>query len=237
MYCARNKLFPGARISRDEDRRIAPRDFRDAREHALQSGGGSDDLLKHRRFVDFFPQGHVFQTEPVFRLLTIFDIRSGDVPTRDLPFFAVQWVVPGQELAIASITLAQPHLQLECCAMRDSASRISGYPLPVIGMNEFGVVAGNRALEFLPPLPKSQSKVFEQNAIGVKPFAVRSEHGNKLRREVQNLPKARLLFADLVFRTLTIGDIGYRSDEFAISGCIGQNVSHGADVLDSFVRQ
>src|SRR5882672_10126917 len=176
MYGACNKLFACSRFTRDEDRRTTRCDFGDAREYAFQSGRCPNDLFKHRGFVNFFTQSDVFLTKPVFRLLAVFDVGSGHIPTCNLSFFVAQWVVTGQKPAVTSITFAQSHLQLESRAIGDSTSRMAGDPLPVIGMQKLGTVAWNRAVKFLPPLLKRKTEVIKKDAVSVKTFAIRSEY-------------------------------------------------------------
>src|ERR1700747_1640231 len=106
MYGTCNQLFSCSRFASYEDRRIAWRDFGDARENTFQSGRCSNDLFKRRGFVNFFTQSGVFAPEPVFRLLAVFDIRKGNIPTLNLPLFVAQWVVTGQKPAISAITFA-----------------------------------------------------------------------------------------------------------------------------------
>src|SRR5712671_1031008 len=106
MYGACNQLFACSCFTCNEDRRIAWRDFGDARENTFQSGRCSNDLLKHRGFVDFFAQGDVFAPKPVFSLLSIFDVRRGNIPTRNLSQFVAQWVKASQEPAISAIASA-----------------------------------------------------------------------------------------------------------------------------------
>ena len=59
----------------------------------------------------------------------------------------------------------------------------------------------------MPPLFKTKPDVIEPNAVGIKTFATRSEYGDKLRNEVQNLPELCLLFADFFFCSLALFDI------------------------------
>src|SRR5260370_3308376 len=106
MYGAGNKLFTRSRFTGYEDRRITWRDFRDTREYSFQSWRGSNNLFKHAGFVDFFTQSEVFAPKPVFRPLAVFDIRQGDIPTRNLPLLVAQWVETCQKPAITAITFA-----------------------------------------------------------------------------------------------------------------------------------
>src|SRR4030095_5467600 len=92
----------------------------------------SNDLFKHRGFVDFLTQSDVFAPKPVFRLLAVFDVRPGDIPTRNLSLFVVQWVVTDQKPAIISIIFAYSQLQLIGSGASDSTVKNSVEPLCVI---------------------------------------------------------------------------------------------------------
>src|SRR6266446_1824855 len=166
MYGACNQLFACSRFARDKDRRITRRDFGNAREYAFQSRRCSNDLFKHRGLIDFFTQSDVFLTKPVFRLLAVFDVGSGHIPTRNLSLFVVQWVVTEKKPAITSVTFAQSHLQLESSATGASTIRIPGDPLPVITMKELTPIGRYRAIDSLPPLLKSKAEVTERDEIG-----------------------------------------------------------------------
>src|ERR1700739_4784836 len=172
MYGVCKKLFARSGFPRDKDRRIAWRDFGDTREYAFQSGRCSNDLFKHRGFIDFLTQSDVFLTKPVFRLLAVFDVGSGHIPTRNLSLFVVQWVVTEKKPAITSITFAQSHLQLESSATGESTIRIPGDPLPVIRMKELTPMGRYRAIKSLPPLLKSKAEVIERDAVYKETFAV-----------------------------------------------------------------
>src|ERR1700761_1866042 len=112
MYGAGNKLFARPRFTGDENRRVARRDFGDAREYGFQSRGCSNDLLKHGGLVNFFTQGYVFASKSVFSALSIFDVRSGKIPTCSLSLLVTQWIKTSQEPAVGSITVAQSQLEL-----------------------------------------------------------------------------------------------------------------------------
>src|SRR5712672_3931041 len=189
MYGACNQLFACSCFTRNEDRRIAWRDFGDARENTFQSGRCSNNLFKHRGFVDFFTQSDVFAPKPVFSLLAIFDVRPRNIPTCNLSLFVPQWVKTCQEPAITSITPSQPQLQLVSRGTSDSTIKKNVAPLFVIRIN---VVAGTRRLT---PLFETKAEVIEQDVVGVKAFTVRAVHRNKLRREVQDLAKFLLALA------------------------------------------
>src|ERR1700693_600619 len=79
-----NKLLACSSFTGYEDCRITWRYFGDARRHSSQNWRCSDNLFKHRSFVDFFPKSHVLALKPVFSLLAIVDIRRGHIPTRNV---------------------------------------------------------------------------------------------------------------------------------------------------------
>src|SRR6266481_10070797 len=207
MYGACHQFFSRSGFTGDEDGRITRCDFGDARENIFQSGRCSNELFKHRGFVDFFTQSDVFLTKAVFRLLAVFDVGSGQIPTRYLSLFVVQWVVTEKKPAITSVTFAQSHLQLESSATGASTIRIPGDPLPVITMKELTPIGRYRAIDSLPPLLKSKAEVIERDAVYKETFAVGTEYTNKLWREVDYLTELRFLLADLVFRPLAIFDV------------------------------
>src|SRR5258708_29606543 len=106
MYGGGNELFACSWFARDEDRRIAWRDFGDAPENTFQSGRCSNDVFKHRGFVDFFAESDVFAMKSVFGLLAILNVGAGSIPSHDLTFVVAQWVITGQEPAVSAITFA-----------------------------------------------------------------------------------------------------------------------------------
>src|SRR6266481_8113143 len=223
MYGACHQFFSRSGFTGDEDGRITRCDFGDARENIFQSGRCSNELFKHRGFVDFFTQSDVFLTKPVFRLLAVFDVGSGHIPTRNLSLFVVQWVVTEKKPAITSVTFAQSHLQLESSATGASTIRIPGDPLPVIAMKELTPIGRYRAIDSLPPLLKSKAEVIERDAVYKETFAVGTEYTNKLWREVDYLTELRFLLADLVFRPLAIFDVGDDAIPFDdVAGFISQ---------------
>src|SRR5258708_921971 len=186
MYRACNQLFACACFTRDEDGRITRCDFGDARENTFQSGRCSNDLFKHRGFVDFFAQSDVFVTKLVFRLLAVFDICRGNIPTRNLSLFVAQWVKANQEPAISSITFAHSQFQLESGATGASVIGISA-------RRTFSVIRMKKRRErkqisgCFPPLFKTKPEVLEPTSFGIQPFSTRTESTNHLMNNVNYL--------------------------------------------------
>ena len=106
-----HEFFPRARLARNEHRRVAPRDLRYAREHRLQRRRGPDDLLEHRRRVNFLPQRDVFLLQSLLGSLAIVNIGQRHIPTHDPSVVVAHRIVARQKPAIASISVAQPRLQ------------------------------------------------------------------------------------------------------------------------------
>src|ERR1700747_2945022 len=168
MYGTCNQLFSCSRFASYEDRRIAWRDFGDARENIFQSGRCSNDLFKHRGFVDFFTQSNVFAMKSVFGLLAILNVGTRRIPTRNLSLVVAQWVITGQEPAVTSVPFAHAQLQLETAAARRSTIHIS---IEWSGIFRVNFSTGT----LLPPLIKSSAEVFEPDAVYIETFAVGTE--------------------------------------------------------------
>src|SRR6266403_1198195 len=231
MYRACNQLFACACFTRDEDGRITRCDFGDARENTFQSGRCSNDLFKHRGFVDFFTQSDVFTTKPVFRLLAVFDVRPGDIPTRNLSLFVAQWVKTSQEPAITSIAFAHPQLQFVSRARRRSTIRNGNESLHIIRMN---VIANPTSL---PPLIQTHTKVIERGAIGVKTFETGSEYHDMLRRQVQNLPELHLISAPFLLCFFTLRDVNHSTGVFnEITARAENRMTNAVNVPDGATR-
>src|SRR5258705_11819278 len=104
MNRPRDEFLPSAGLPSNQDCRIAAGDFGDQRQYGLQRPRGANDLLEHRRLVDFFSQCHVFLLKPLFRPLAIVDISTGDIPPEDLALVVAHRVVTSQKPTITSIT-------------------------------------------------------------------------------------------------------------------------------------
>src|SRR4030081_1744343 len=102
-----------------ENRRIGWRNLRDAREHGLQSGRGSNDLFEHRRPVDFFAEGDVFVLQSFLSSLPVFDIGTRNMPAQDLSLVADR-VVPSKKPTIVFITPAHSHFDFKRRSARHS---------------------------------------------------------------------------------------------------------------------
>src|ERR1700746_450663 len=113
-----NKLFASSRLTRYEHRRITWRDLGNAREHRLQCGRSSNDLLKHRCLVDFFAESDVFLLQPLFISFAVVDIGASGIPTQDLSLLVAHGVVTNQKPAVASIALPQPPFAFKSRATR-----------------------------------------------------------------------------------------------------------------------
>src|SRR6266403_1177522 len=235
MYGARNSLFACSCFTRDGDRRITRCDFGDARENTFQSGRCSHDFFKHRGFVDFFTQSDVFAPKAVFRPLAVFDVRQGDIPTRNLSLFVAQWVKTNQEPAISSIALAQPQLQLVGRSCRESTIKIIPVPRSVIRMNKR---PGRKKIPgCLPPLFKTKADVIEPNAVGIKTFATRSEYSNLLRRKVQHLLEFHFTSAQFLLCSFTLSDVDHSAHKFnEIAGRAQNRMTYDVNVPDGAIR-
>src|SRR5471030_2078825 len=106
MNGPRDEFFAGAGLAGDQHGRIATGDLRHLRQDGGQRWRAADNLLEHRRLVDFFSQRHVLLLQPLLGLLAIVNIGAGDIPADDLTLVATYRVVAGQKPTITSITSA-----------------------------------------------------------------------------------------------------------------------------------
>src|SRR5258708_1245369 len=187
MNGPREQLLAGTGFAANQTRRIGAGDLGHLRQDGGERGRGADNLLEHRGLVDLLSQRDVFLFQSLFSLLAVFDISSGNIPTRNLPLFVAQGVVTGQKPAVASIALAKPHFAFEGRARRHSTIPLNLAPFRIIGMT----YSENRG--FVTPLFESEAEVVEPAAVHKKTLEVASENSDELWCEVQNLPK--LLFA------------------------------------------
>src|SRR5258707_1433739 len=88
----------------------------------------------------------------------------------------------------------------------------------------------------LPPLINTKAGVIERNAIGIQTFAVGSIHRNKLRREVQHLPKFLLTFPKRLDQLLLLSDIHSRADESPESSFLSRENAHATDAPNLAAR-
>src|ERR1700719_180161 len=112
MDSAGDKLLACSGLTGNENRRIGWRNLGDAREHRLQSGRGSNDLLEHRGPVDLFAESDVFFFQPLLGSLAVVYIGIRNIPASDVAIVVSYRIEASQKPTITSIVLAQTQLQL-----------------------------------------------------------------------------------------------------------------------------
>src|ERR1700719_4511469 len=118
MDSAGDKLLACSGLTGNENRRIGWRNLGDTREHGLQRGRGSNDLLEHRGPVDFFAEGDVFFFQPLLGSLAVVYIGIRNIPTSDVAIVVAPRVEPPQNPAIASVAFANARLYFKGGASR-----------------------------------------------------------------------------------------------------------------------
>src|SRR5580692_8890629 len=88
----------------------------------------------------------------------------------------------------------------------------------------------------LPPLFETNAEVVEGNAIGIQTFAVGPVDRNKLRREVQHLPKFLLTFPKRLDQLLLLSDIHSGAHESPASPFLSRESTHATDASNLSVR-
>src|SRR5260221_4997914 len=207
MNGPRDELLAGAGFAGDQHRRIAAGDLRNVRQDGGQRRRAADNLFEHRGLVDFLSKRNVLLLQFLFSSLAVFDISSGNIPTRNLPLFVAQGVVTSQKPTVASITLAKPHFAFKSRASRHRTIPLNLDPFRIIGMTD----SANRG--FVTPLIKSEAEVVKSAAVHKKTLEAASENSYELWCEVQNLPKLLFALAQRACEDLVLGHIDSRSDE------------------------
>jgi hypothetical protein len=165
---ARHEFFAGSRFPVDEHRRVAGRDLRHASQNFLQRGRRSDNLLEHRRLVDFFSKSDVFLFQSLLSSLPVFNIGTRPVPSRDLPFVVAHRVEANLKPSIASVTLAYAHLHLVSRTGRRSTIGMRVEAIDVFRMNR------KTRGSLLPPF-EADAEVFERGTIHIETLTRGSE--------------------------------------------------------------
>src|SRR5260370_21452860 len=136
MYGASDQLFSRSSFSRNQDGRIGRRNFRHLPQHSPQSFGGANDLLKHRRVLDFLSQRDVFAARSFFVPLAIVDIGSRRIPANDLSGLVQQWVVPNQKPSILAVLPQRSVFEFKRKAACKSGLSLVPYSLYVVRMDD-----------------------------------------------------------------------------------------------------
>src|SRR6266404_3044828 len=207
MNGPRDEFFAGTGFAANQNGRIAAGDLGHSRQDGGQSRRGADNLLEHRRLVDFFSQRHVFLLKSLFSSLAVVDISAGNIPTRNLPLFVAQGAVTGQKPSVTSIALAKPHFAFKSRAHRHSTIPLKLDPFRIIGMT----YSANWG--FVTPLFKSEAEVVKTAAVHKKTLEVASENSYELWCEVQNLSKLLFVLAQCTCEDLVLRDVDPGSDE------------------------
>src|SRR6266446_9863240 len=207
MNGPRDELLAGAGFAGNQHRRIAGGNLGHLRQDGGQRGRAADNLFEHRGLVDFLSKRNVFLLQFLFSSLAVFDISSGNIPTRNLPLFVAHGVVTSQKPAVASITFAKPHFAFKSRACRHRTIPLNLDPLRIIGRT-YSANGG-----FVTPLIQSEAEVVESAAVHKKTLAVASENSYELWCEVQNLPKLLFALAQRTCEDLVLRDVDPGSDE------------------------
>src|SRR6266404_4748986 len=207
MNGPRDEFLTGTGFAGNQNRRIAAGDLGHSRQDGGERGRGADNLLEHRGLVDLLSQRDVFLFQSLFSLLAVFDISSGNIPTRNLPLFVAQGVVTSQKPAVTSIAPTKPHFAFKSRARRHSTIPLNLDPFRIIGMT-YSANGG-----FVTPLIKSEAEVVKSAAVHKKTLEAASENSDELWCEVQNLPKLLFALAQRACEDLVLRDVDPGSDE------------------------
>ena len=132
----RDEFFPGSGLSVDEHRGIRRSDFGNTREYCLQGRRGSDDLLEHRRFIDFFSKRDILFPDVLFRKLPLMDVDGCRVPSNDVPVLILQRDEACKKPTVLTVFSECPILRLIRDSERHRVPALFPQPFPILRMND-----------------------------------------------------------------------------------------------------
>src|SRR5207244_1592462 len=176
--------------------------FRNSRQYLTQCFGGADEFLEHGRVYSVFSQRNVFVSHPVFCPLAIIDVRTRRIPAHDMPLIISQRVVPDQEPTKLSVLSSGSLFDLEREACDQESFALLLYIPEVIRMENSGTEV--LCLHVF----RAQARVLQQSLVRVQDFPFRVHNVDCLRYGIRYLPKLYLVLPELLFRPLSVLDVG-----------------------------
>src|SRR5690349_19244824 len=104
----RDELFAAAGFTGDEHGRVRRRYSLNERQYLSQGGRRPDDLLEHRRTVDFFAQRQVLVANPVLPSLAVVDVGRGGVPAHNATVLVTKRAIADEEPSVHAIVTPGP---------------------------------------------------------------------------------------------------------------------------------
>src|SRR6202008_471584 len=167
--------------TRNQNCGISWRNFGNVRENGLQSRRGSDNLLKHRSFINLFTESGVLLLQFILVSLAILDVGTCDVPPNDLSLAVAERVVANQKPAICPVALSEPQVPLIVGRVR---CRTIDKRLDSINVVRMHFTQKTSRAPFL----KGDAEIGERKAICIQALTPGAHQDDDLGGEIQHLP-------------------------------------------------
>src|SRR5882762_7413947 len=168
----------------------------------MQSFGGANDFLEHRRAFDFFAQHEIFILRPFLAPFAVVNIRSRCIPANEASLFVAEWAVSDDEPTIPPILSARSRFDFKRLATLQARLPFISQPFQVVRMYLFSVKAVRIDVFRL------NAGVFVKRPIRVKTGSIGFHHDDVVRYGIGYLSKLDLVSPELLFRLLSVLDIG-----------------------------
>src|SRR5271168_3234533 len=147
---------------------------------------GSEYSDKLRREVQHLPEFHLLFLKLLFRLLTLFNVDTGAVPSCYVPPLIFKGTSADQKASIRTIVPQHPHFDLMGRPTEEFFIFFDEIPFTIIGMNKINSRWGEQLIDV-------DTEILERYAIGVEWLSIRPKYKDLCWRKVQNLPKLHFL--------------------------------------------
>src|SRR5262249_51257566 len=162
----------------------------------------ADDLFEHRSVVDFFAQRQVFAAQPLFGLLSIFNIGSRRIPAYDPSLFIPLRIVLYETPAILPVLLSRAQFQLERTPAQKARATLNSHSVYVIRME------GPRKKAVSVNLFERQTGLVKRDPIHIERSPIRPQDGNSLGNGISDLSQLYFILPELFFNPLPVFDVG-----------------------------
>src|SRR5579859_6500575 len=178
---------------------------------------GSEYNDKLRREVQHLPELHFLCLKLLFRLLAIFNVDTGSVPSCYVPPLIFKRISADQKAAIRTVVPQQPRFDLMGRPAEKFFIFFDEIPFTIIWMNKINSRWGEQLIGI-------DTEILDRYAIGVDWVSIRPKHKDLLWHEDKNLPDLHFLCLKLLFRLLALFYIEINSSPIQQSSVAGMGL-------------
>src|SRR6201993_852509 len=165
---------------------------------------GAEHPRELRGMVQNLSELHFLRLKLLFRLLAIFNVDTGAVPSTYVALFVLKRIVAEQKAPIRTVVPKQPRFDLMWHPVDKSFSFFEEIPFTIIRMNKTNSRWGEQLIDV-------DTEILERYAISVEWVSIRLKYKDLCWREVENLPEFCFLSLKLLFRPLALFNIEINS--------------------------